>query len=217
MRARRREAQGVRARCLDHVAAARQPSSGTSALCAFLNALDGFPLIIPPPNCCIAHFGAVFVRLLADWPRQAVPTFVVVSLVLAGHRAVASLGDGLVYPLTYANDSLRTSLQNIPPDRIWQLIPNVWHEYTTRSSLTPTAPARPRQRPPDEDLRLSTRHAPHRTRPLCTERHKIKPGMRYCKYPRTGRLTVPRTLRRSLFYLCPASDRKETTILRRSR
>ena len=45
-----------------------------------------------------ACFGDVFVRLLADRLRQAVPslTCVVVSPVLAGHQAVVSLGDGLV-------------------------------------------------------------------------------------------------------------------------
>ena len=46
-----------------------------------------------------ACFGAVFVWLLAGRFREAVPSlsFVVVSsLLLAGHWAVASLGDGLV-------------------------------------------------------------------------------------------------------------------------
>jgi hypothetical protein len=55
----------------------------------FLNAPHGLRLV----NRQLLHsasFGAVFVWLLAIWPRQAVPdlTFVVVSLVLAFHLAV---------------------------------------------------------------------------------------------------------------------------------
>ncbi|WP_156041871.1 hypothetical protein [Bradyrhizobium sp. URHD0069] len=45
----------------------------------------------------------------------------------------------------------------------------------------------------DEDQRPSVRHAPHRAPPLCTNRHKIKPGMRDGKYPRTPPSRGPRT------------------------
>jgi hypothetical protein len=63
-------------------------SSGTSVLCAFLNAPDGLTRQLLHSAC----FGAAFVWLLADWPREAVSTFVVVLLVLAGHWAVVLLG-----------------------------------------------------------------------------------------------------------------------------
>lgn len=45
-----------------------------------------------------ASFGDAHVYLLVDWPWQAVRSlaFVVVSLALADHWAVVSLGDGLV-------------------------------------------------------------------------------------------------------------------------
>jgi hypothetical protein len=83
-------------------------------LCAFLIAPDGVPLITRQllHSAC---FGAAFVWLLADWPWQAVPTFVVVSLMLAGQWAVASLGDGLV--CNYANDR-REQARKTPSNRI---------------------------------------------------------------------------------------------------
>jgi len=42
----------------------------------------------------------------------------------------------------------------------------------------PTADVHDQSNRRDEDQRLSVRHAPHGAPPLCTERHKIKPGMR---------------------------------------
>jgi hypothetical protein len=85
-------------------------------LCAFLNAPHGLPLVTRQ-LLHSASFGTVFVWLLADWPWQAVPwlIFAIVSLVLAGHLAVVSLGDGLV--CTYA-DTDREQARNTPSDRI---------------------------------------------------------------------------------------------------
>jgi hypothetical protein len=62
-----------------------------------LDAPDGLPLVTRQ-LLHRASYGAIFIWLLADWPRQAVPSlnFVVVSLALTGHWAVASLDDGLV-------------------------------------------------------------------------------------------------------------------------
>jgi hypothetical protein len=67
-------------------------------LCAFLDAPNGLPLISRQLQHS-ACFGAAFVWLLADWPRQALPSLrsvAVSSLVLAGHCAVVSLSDGFV-------------------------------------------------------------------------------------------------------------------------
>jgi hypothetical protein len=55
----------------------------------------------------------------------------------------------------------------------------------------------------------------HRAPPLCTNRHKIKPGMRNCKYPQRARSRGPRTLRPRSQYLRP--DFRGNAILRRSR
>jgi hypothetical protein len=44
----------------------------------------------------------------------------------------------------------------------------------------------------DEDHRLSARHSPHCTPPICTNSHEIKPGIRDCKYPRRPPSRGPR-------------------------
>ena len=76
-------------------AVARQPLAAPAGWVRFLNAPGGLPLIARQllHNAC---FGAASVWLLADCPWQAVPAFVIVSLLLAGHWAVASSGDELV-------------------------------------------------------------------------------------------------------------------------